>query len=186
MAATRRRSSRAAKVKVAVVAVLMMFVVAPATSQIGVDYDTAKQVAGLVKNLLKKGDGNEVSKGIRLTDAETGKRASLRLVSHRDVALMFTLEFAAADDRIFPHTLRITADETRLTPRLLDIRESRDEDDPELVLAPLSTKQLDTLVAADSVEIYLRGWDEEFAAIVDEKGMGKLRKFRDGLAPQGE
>lgn len=132
----------------------------------------------LLRNLFdgRSADKPKTSKAIRLEDAESGRRARLLLVDEGNSPLL-VLQFEPAHERLLPHTVRLHLDDEAETLRVMELQLSRDHGEPEVVVTLLPPEQLERLAQASRAGLTLEGWDETFAATLDEKDLGKVSKF---------
>jgi hypothetical protein len=157
---------------------LLGVTVAPA--QIAIPFD----VDDLVRALLHSRGDTSRSARIALRDTESGLGASLELgAGGRDeLVAMFSFERAARG--LYVHTVRLRDDAGRVVGlRVIDQRPLGSAGRGELVVALLPPHELDWWAAAAGMQVTLDGWDQTFAASLDDKQLRKIQAFRDRRQP---
>lgn len=134
----------------------------------------------LVRGLLARRADTSRSERIRLVDSADGLDASLEIAVSGERELFGVFSFGPTGRKIFVHTVRFRDSAGRaVLPRVIDLKPLGEQGRGELVVAQIPAAELDWLADATSLEVELQGWDVTFDGAIDEKGVRKIRAFRD-------
>ncbi len=155
----------------------------PAEAQVlGVDlYDL---VRSLLRNRRPRATATATG-GLKLSeDAPRGKarRGELRIVEERGAGLVAVLWISMRGEAIVPHTFWVQADNH---PKR-ELRIVRHDTEPnkrrgEAVVGVLSADALGELANALTIEVVVKGWDDDFRAVLDGKAIAQIKALRDRL-----
>ncbi|HVS65035.1 MAG TPA: hypothetical protein VMT85_16200 [Thermoanaerobaculia bacterium] len=147
-------------------------------------------LARLVRRLLSsRREGVRASKRVRLTDPDSGRKASLLIADDGTGTLALLLTFTMAGEPLHVHTVSVALDDGESLFLELFRVPPEGRDNREIVGARLELADLERLAAAVSVTVTARGWDESFVAILDAKELDKIRRFhekREGAPEEDE
>ena len=134
----------------------------------------------LVRGLLARRADTSRSERIRLEDSADGLDASLEIAAGGERELFGVFSFGPTGRKLFVHTVRFRDSAGRaVVPRVIDLKPLGEQGRGELVVAQIPADELDWLADATSLEVELQGWDVTFDGAIDEKGVRKIRAFRD-------
>ena len=155
-------------------------VVAPAPARAAQGLDPVELIRSIRQ--LKKARAQH-SRVIHLEDESSGRGASLYLGKGGADGYPLYLILSRNNKKLHCHSLSLLAPgsggEVRisLTPRPAE--RGGPPSSEELVAAFLPRADLERLLAGQSFRVVAGGWGETFRASVDDKGLEKLRRFRD-------
>lgn len=134
----------------------------------------------LVRGLLARRADTSRSERIRLVDSADGLDASLEIAAGGERELFGVFSFGPTGRELFVHTVRFRDNTGRaVVPRVIDLKPLGEQGRGELVVAQIPADELDWLADATSLVVELQGWDVTFDGAIDEKGVRKIRTFRD-------
>jgi hypothetical protein len=173
----RSRSARWPKASVSIAAsTLLVGAAGIATAQIAIPVD----IDDLVRALLSRRGDTTRSARMTLRDERGGSAAALELGAGPSDQIVAIFSFGRSEREIYVHTVRFEDAAGRVVrPRIVDHRPLSTSSSGELVVAQLPDGELDWLADASGMHVTLEGWDQSFAAMLDDRSLRKIRAFRD-------
>jgi hypothetical protein len=151
-----------------------------ATRSAGAQSIPVEGIYDLVRGLLARRADTSRSERIRLVDSADGLDASLEIAASGERELFGVFSFGPTGRKLFVHTVRFRDSAGRsVLPRVIDLKPLGEQGRGELVVAQIPAAELDWLADATSLEVELQGWEVTFDGAIDEKGVRKIRAFRD-------